>query len=226
MITHLFNAMAPLHHRNPGVFGTLGTPPSPSYPPSPLPLGALPTPAPSPTLTPRTFLDSTRSTPSLKQGDKRPFFGLIADNIHLHPTTIKIAYSTHPSGCILVTDAMHLVGLPDGVYSWSGDQIQKSGSRLTLAGTDKIAGSSITLIECVSNFLNWTGCTIPEALRCVTATPAAMLGMQGVKGSVEEGADADLVVLDVEEMQNGSGKREFKVDQVWKFGRKVWDKFD
>lgn len=215
MITHLFNAMAPLHHRNPGVFGTLGTPPSP------VPMPASST-GHSPTSTPslRSSMESSRSITSQKSGESRPFFGLIADSIHLHPTTIKIAYSTHPTGCILVTDAMHLVGLPDGCYSWSGDRIVKNGSKLTLEGTDKIAGSSITLIECVSNFLNWTGCSVQEAVRAVTWTPARMLGLEGIKGGVEEGGDADLVVVDL--LEDESGKKDMKINQVWKFGKKVW----
>jgi N-acetylglucosamine-6-phosphate deacetylase len=104
MITHLFNAMRPLHHRNPGVFGVLGT---------------------------------SESLP-------RPYFGIISDGIHLHPTTIKIAYNSHPDGFILVTDAMHLVGLPDGAYPWTnGDHtcnIVKKGPKLLLEGSETIAG--------------------------------------------------------------------------------------
>jgi N-acetylglucosamine-6-phosphate deacetylase len=102
MITHLFNAMRPLHHRNPGVFGVLG----------------------------------------IAESLPRPYFGIIADGIHLHPTTIKIAFNSHPDGFILVTDAMHLVGCPDGMYEWTnGERFIKNGTRLTLAGTDgKIAG--------------------------------------------------------------------------------------
>lgn len=102
MITHLFNAMRPLHHRNPGVFGVLG----------------------------------------LAESLPRPYFGVIADGIHLHPTSIKIAFNAHPDGFILVTDAMHLVGLPDGVYEWNntGEKLVKTGPSLTLEGTDKIAG--------------------------------------------------------------------------------------
>lgn len=104
MITHLFNAMRPLHHRNPGIFGVLG---------------------------------SAESQP-------RPWFGIIADGEHLHPTTIKIAFNAHPDGFILVTDAMHLVGLPDGVYAWTnGDRtsgIVKKGPKLILEGSDRIAG--------------------------------------------------------------------------------------
>lgn len=101
MITHLFNAMRPLHHRNPGVFGILG---------------------------------EAESLP-------RPYFGIIADGIHLHPTSVKIAFNAHPEGFILVTDAMHLVGLPDGVYEWgNGERFVKRGSHLVLEGTEKIAG--------------------------------------------------------------------------------------
>jgi N-acetylglucosamine-6-phosphate deacetylase len=183
MITHLFNAMRPLHHRNPGVFGVLGR---------------------------------AESLP-------RPYFGIISDGIHLHPTSIKIAFNAHPDGFILVTDAMHLVGLPDGVYEWTnGLKFLKTGPKLTLEGTDKIAGSSITLIECVTNFLNWSGASIPAALKAVTQTPAAMLGLQGVKGSLEEDADADLVVL--EEEVDEKGWKTLRVDQVWKFGSKVFDR--
>lgn len=181
MITHLFNAMRPFYHRNPGVFGLLGQ--------SDLP---------------------------------KPYFGVIADGIHLHPTSIKIAYNAHSEGLILVTDAMRLCGLPDGVYDWTnGDRIIKKGARLTLEGSDKIAGSSATLIECVNNFRRWTSATTAEALNAVTFTPAKMLGLEKVKGTLDHGADADLVVLG-ETIDSYSGPS-LTVDQVWKFGTKVFD---
>jgi N-acetylglucosamine-6-phosphate deacetylase len=46
-----------------------------------------------------------------------------------------------------------------------------------------------------------------------------MLGLDGVKGSLAEEADADLVIFS-EATTNG---RELVVDQVWKFGSKVFD---
>lgn len=180
MITHLFNAMRPLHHRNPGLFGVLGQ----------------------------------------AEGANRPYYGVIADGIHLHPTSVKIAWAAHPAGFILVTDAMKTVGLPDGVHNWTnGDSFVKKGSLLTLEGTDKIAGSSASLIECVSNFWNWSHASIPEVIRAVTATPAQMLGLEGVKGTLEPGADADLLVLDEETDVHGG--RKLSVDKVWKFGALV-----
>jgi N-acetylglucosamine-6-phosphate deacetylase len=82
--------------------------------------------------------------------------------------------------------------------------------------------SSITLIECVTNFLNWSGASIPQALKAVTATPAAMLGLTGIKGSLESDADADIVII--EEEIDASGVKNLRIDQVWKFGSKVWDR--
>lgn len=182
MITHLFNAMKPLHHRNPGVFGILG--------------------------------HASTQLP-------RPYFGLIADGIHLHPTTVKIAYTAHPLGMILVTDAMSLAGLPDGTYDWTnGDRIIKKGSNLTLEGTEKIAGGCATLLDCVNNFLEWSGASVPEAVRAVTETPAKMMGVYGTKGSLDADADADLLVLSEDDLSE-TGVKRLQVDQVWKFGRLV-----
>lgn len=178
--------------------------------------------------TPRTSMDSPRRTSprsSLSISTSissipdptpdPPFFGLIADGIHLSPPTLKIAYSAHPTGAILVTDAMPLTGLPDGVYSWTnGENIIKKGSLLTLEKNGRIAGSAIGLLECVNNFIQWTGCGIAEGLRAVTATPAKMLGEQS-KGNLAAGSDADLCVLDYD----AEGKLVLK--QVWKFGECV-----
>lgn len=79
--------------------------------------------------------------------------------------------------------------------------------------------SSITLLECVNNFLEWSGTGIPEALKAVTATPAAMMGLQGVKGSLEAGADADLIIFSEETTANGHSK--LTLDEVWKFGTRL-----
>jgi N-acetylglucosamine-6-phosphate deacetylase len=155
-------------------------------------------------------------------GSPKPFFGIIADGIHLHGSAVNIAWNAHPEGFILVTDAMSYLGLPDGTYDWTnGERITKDGIRLTLEGSTKIAGSSITLIECVNNFIGWSGASIAQALGAVTTTPAKMLGVEESKGSLEPGTDADLVVLD--DFVSDDGSQCLKVDQVWKFGECVHD---
>ena len=49
-----------------------------------------------------------------------------------------------------------------------------------------------------------------------------MLGLEGVKGSLEGEADADLVIFGEAEREGGG--MDLVVDQVWKFGSKVFDR--
>jgi len=157
------------------------------------------------------------------ENPNRPFYGIIADGIHVHPSFIKLAYNAHPDGCILVTDAMAMMGLPDGRYEWTnGEVIIKKGALLTLDGTNgTIAGSVVTLLECVNNFLKWTEAGVAAAVKNVTNNPARMLGVDKIKGGLEVGMDADLVVL--REVQ-AEGAVQVEVDEVWKFGVQVFDK--
>jgi N-acetylglucosamine-6-phosphate deacetylase len=78
----------------------------------------------------------------------------------------------------------------------------------------------------VNNFLKWSGTSIPNVLRAVTSTPAEMLGLGGVKGSLEAGADADLVIFSEEEAADGGGAVQLVVEEVWKFGARVFHKSD
>ena len=66
--------------------------------------------------------------------------------------------------------------------------------------------------------MNWSGSSISQALNAVTSTPAKMLGLEGVKGTLDAGADADLVIL----LDSGFDQnRRLVVDEVWKFGTRV-----
>lgn len=110
---------------------------------------------------------------------------------------------------------MPLTGLPDGIYPWNnGERIIKQGSLLTLEKNGRIAGSAISLLECVNNFIQWTGAGLAEGLRAVTDTPARML-KESKKGRLDVGCDADLCILS----SDLDGRLALK--QVWKFGECV-----
>lgn len=151
---------------------------------------------------------------------RRPFFGLITDGVHVAPSMCAIAYNAHPEGCIVVTDSLHVLGLEDGIYPWpNGGQVKKQGSRCTSVDGKTLAGASATMDQCVSHIIKWTGIGIAEGLQTVTSHPARLLGLDGIKGSLSVGADADLVVLD----EHGSGDEwRLNVEEVWKFGSKVY----
>ena len=71
----------------------------------------------------------------------RPYFGIIADGIHVHPSMVRVAYATAPGACVLVTDAIAVQGLPDGIYRQArGETVEKRGLRVTSTETGKLAG--------------------------------------------------------------------------------------
>ena len=49
---------------------------------------------------------------------------------------------------------------------------------------------------CIRYLLENTNCSISQALRCASEHPAKLLGIFPQKGSLDYGADADLVILD------------------------------
>ena len=94
-----------------------------------------------------------------------------------------------------MTDAIAALGMPDGVYQLGKLTVNVDGESCRLPdGT--LAGSTLSLDTGLKNLMKYTGCSLPEALRTVTATPAALLGLGRQKGQIAIGYDADLVLLD------------------------------
>ncbi|CAO3628032.1 unnamed protein product [Mucor fragilis] len=178
-MTHLFNAMRPFHQRDPGMVGILGA--------SDLPEPKQPERHPLPSST----------SPDGNKPDPRPFYGVICDGVHVHPNSVRIAYYSHPRGCVLVTDALSAAGLPRGIYQLGGRDVEVRGvSGAYVKGTNTLAGSTVTIDHCVRNFKKFTRCTAVEALEAATLHPAQALGIQATKGTLNPGSDADLVFLD------------------------------
>ncbi|MBC7092531.1 N-acetylglucosamine-6-phosphate deacetylase [Candidatus Bipolaricaulota bacterium] len=121
---------------------------------------------------------------------------LIVDGVHLHPATVRLMAKAKGFDRIcLVTDAIGAAGLPDGDYALAGLPVHVHDGVARLAdGT--LAGSTLTMDRAVRNFMEFTGCSLPEAVRCATLNPARLLGIADRKGSLGVGKDADIVVFD------------------------------
>lgn len=188
LLTHLFNAMNPFHHRNPGLVGLLS---------SEAKLGNI--------------------------GLQRPFYSLIVDGLHVHESAVGMAYSSHPDGCVLVTDAISAMGLGDGTHSLGNMTVNIKGDRATLTGTDTLAGSVVSMNLCVRRFQRFTGCTVGKALLCATLHPAKVLNRDVVGencgvveapiGVLEVGARADLVLV----------TDRLDIAATWVYGRLAYD---
>ncbi len=121
---------------------------------------------------------------------------LICDGVHVHPAAVRLVAKTKGLERVcLVTDAMSAAGLGDGTYTLAGGPVfvVEGVARL---GDGRLAGSTLTMSDAIRNLILYTGCTLPEAVRCATLNPARLLGLAQQKGSLEEGKDADLVIFD------------------------------
>jgi N-acetylglucosamine-6-phosphate deacetylase len=123
------------------------------------------------------------------------FYSIIADGLHSHPTSVKMAYAMSKNA-ILITDAMSALDLGDGQHTLGDSTIHVKGNSATVAGTDTLAGSIVSMDSCIRSFVKFTSCSIVEALNAATYNPARVLGIERSIGSIEEGFIADLVLLD------------------------------
>lgn len=145
---------------------------------------------------------------------KAPYYSLIADGHHVHPSVVNMLYRAAPSRCILASDSIELAGLPDGTYPGNTlvpHRQVKAGPIATIEGKGTLIGSCNTVSDGVKNLIKWSGCTVAEAVRCVTENVADMMGLLD-RGVLQEGRRADFVVLD----------DEGTVLETWIQGRQVY----
>ncbi|HEX4992068.1 MAG TPA: N-acetylglucosamine-6-phosphate deacetylase [Rubrobacteraceae bacterium] len=170
-VTHLFNAMSAMHHREPGLPGAAFAHP-------------------------------------------RVVCGLIADGLHVHPELVALAFRMlGPDRVCLVSDDIAAAGMGDGVYRLAARTVYLDGGVPTL-GSGAIAGSVLTMSEAFRNILAFTGCTVPEAARMASTTPARLVGEGRRKGRLAPGYDADMAVLGAD----------LSVEAVWRAGQAAYEK--
>ena len=149
-LTHLYNAMPAIHHRNPG----------------PIPAAV--------------------ENPNVQAE-------LICDGYHIHPASVRLAFTMFKNRMILVSDSGRCAGMPEGTqFTLGGQDCWLRGGVAKLAdGT--IACSAANLWDCLKNVLSWN---IPEeeAVRAATYNPAKALGVQDKVGSIADDKYADFII--------------------------------
>ncbi|MEO1059464.1 MAG: N-acetylglucosamine-6-phosphate deacetylase [Actinomycetota bacterium] len=152
LVTHAFNAMAPLEGRSPGVLGAA--------------------------------IEAEHVT-----------IEVIADGLHVHPASVRMLFAAAPGRVALVTDAIAAAAAPDGRYVLGGLDVEVTDGRAVLAGTDTLAGSTLTLDRALRVVVEECGIALPDAVGALTHVPACGIG-EPDPALLAEGAPGSLVVLD------------------------------
>lgn len=120
--------------------------------------------------------------------------GIIADGIHVHFASVRVAKKIKQKKLILVTDAMPPVGKPSTTFKIGNLEVSYSnGMCVTKDGT--LAGSALDMATAVRNCIQKIGIPKDEALRMASTYPAEFLGIQDKLGKIEIGYLADMVIL-------------------------------
>jgi len=120
---------------------------------------------------------------------------VIADTFHINPGLYSIVAKVKGDKMVLITDCTRAGGMPDGEYDLGGQPIFLKGIECRLAdGT--IAGSVLKLNHAVRNVLAHTDLPVNVVFKMASLNPAAAIGVSDRIGSLDEGKDADIIIVD------------------------------
>jgi N-acetylglucosamine-6-phosphate deacetylase len=126
---------------------------------------------------------------------------IIADGVHLPPPLLKLVYKIKGADRIaLITDAMRGAGMPPGESilgsRHDGLPVIIEDGVAKLPDRSAFAGSVATADRLVRNMIQLADVPLCDAVRMMTSTPAAIMGVADRKGVLTPGKDADVIVFD------------------------------
>lgn len=126
---------------------------------------------------------------------------IIADGVHLPAPLLQLVVKIKGKDRIaLITDAMRaagtevtesiLGGIKNGLPVLVEDGVAKLPDRTAFAG------SVATADRLVRTMMDMAGCSLSDTISMITETPARIMGIQDIKGSLVKGKDADVLIFD------------------------------
>lgn len=129
--------------------------------------------------------------------DDNLYCEIICDGRHLHPGTVRLIIKTKGlDRVVAITDSIMAAGLPDGDYKLGVNDVVVVDGDAKLKSDGTRAGSTLTTGKALLNLLEFTGKPLEDILPLLTENPAKLIGVYDRIGSIEEGKEADIVVLD------------------------------
>lgn len=102
------------------------------------------------------------------------FASAIFDGFHLPVSTLKVFHRVKGvQKLMMVSDAVALAGMPAGIYEGQiGGKVElHSSGKLTMYGSEYLAGSASSLLVGVNTAISQLGCALPDVMRMVSITP-------------------------------------------------------
>jgi N-acetylglucosamine-6-phosphate deacetylase len=134
--------------------------------------------------------------PSVAALDAGAYVELINDGVHVHEAMTRLATASAPHRLALITDAISATGVGDGSYTLGDREVVVEDGRAHLAGSPRLAGSTLTTDTALRRAVDVTRMNILDASEAASGVPARVLGIGDTLGSIAPGSAADFVVLD------------------------------
>lgn len=139
------------------------------------------------------------------------FAELICDGHHVHPAAADVLVRARGYNSVaLISDCMMAGGMPVGKYKLGDFDVELDGETVRLEN-GSLAGSVLKMVDAVRNLVRWGIASPFEAIQMATQVPAKSVGIDNVCGIIEEGRNADILILD----------KEFSILDVYLDGQKV-----
>jgi N-acetylglucosamine-6-phosphate deacetylase len=128
--------------------------------------------------------------------DDRLTASIIVDGFHL--TREEVRTFTNAKGfenTILVSDLTRLAGMPPGTYHDFGQELVVTPEGAIMFPEENVlAGASFLVTRGVENVIEFTGCSLGEAIDMASKNPARVLGLED-RGEITVGKRADLILF-------------------------------
>jgi N-acetylglucosamine-6-phosphate deacetylase len=126
---------------------------------------------------------------------------IIADGFHLTKEEVRTFYKAKGvDNTILVSDALDLAGLPPGEYVRGERKLLLTPDVVKLPKENVLAGAASPISKCVGVMLDYTGCSLKNAIQMASTNPARLFSLDGL-GEIEVGKQADLILFSVQDNQ-------------------------
>ena len=142
---------------------------------------------------------------------------IIADGHHLPQEVIQVFYKVKgPHNLILTSDVNHLIGMPSGNYVYLGSEVVYTEDGLIKnPKLNCLAGASMPLRKGVETMMNYTGCSLGEAINFASQNVARINNLND-RGLLAPGKRADLILFEKE-------ANKLLIKQTWLKGRLVFN---